>query len=283
MAGVAAYVHCTRRRHRRSPFKHETKLLRLPGESLRDRLDDATSDFAMVALAALAICLAAPQAGRVLYVGIAAAFYPAAIPLHPLGMAVGAMGGLTAAVALVGRRGQKLVDLWLGYRGERFVADVLSSLNGKGWHMFHDVPSAYGNIDHVALGPGGLFAIETKTRRKPANQADGHVVRYDGHKLSWPRGSDEDTLDQAEKNAAWLQNEVEARTGIAARVVPIVTPPGWYVDDGAARRAAEKRPCLVWPSSALPKILGAQHGEWAAGQIDRIAQLLDSRCRNVAI
>ena len=54
--------------------------------------------------------------------------------------------------------------LWkLGSEGESIVSNILMSLEGT-HHIINDVnlPSTYGNIDHIVVGKNGVFAIETK-------------------------------------------------------------------------------------------------------------------------
>jgi hypothetical protein len=55
--------------------------------------------------------------------------------------------------------------------GEREVGRLLGFLDGS-WIVLHSVPfdSASRDIDHLAIGPGGVFAINTK------NHADKHLV-----------------------------------------------------------------------------------------------------------
>src|SRR5258708_7840040 len=52
----------------------------------------------------------------------------------------------------------------LGAGGEEHVGGVLASL-GEDWSVIHDASVGPGNIDHIAIGPGGVFAVETKGRR----------------------------------------------------------------------------------------------------------------------
>jgi hypothetical protein len=64
---------------------------------------------------------------------------------------------------------------WLrGARAEEAVGRALMSLVKDGWTVVHDV-MCYGppNLDHVAWGPSGTFAIETKARRYD----DAHLAR----------------------------------------------------------------------------------------------------------
>jgi Nuclease-related domain len=51
-----------------------------------------------------------------------------------------------------------------GAEGEEVVGGILERLTGDGWHAIHDVAFGRGNIDHIVVGPGGVFTIETKSR-----------------------------------------------------------------------------------------------------------------------
>jgi hypothetical protein len=52
-----------------------------------------------------------------------------------------------------------------GVVGEERVGAVLEDLGAEGWLAVHDVATGRGNVDHIVVGPGGLFTVETKSRR----------------------------------------------------------------------------------------------------------------------
>ncbi len=52
-----------------------------------------------------------------------------------------------------------------GWRGEQKIGRILDGLAPSGWLTLHDLAGRGGNIDHIAIGPSGVFAIETKSRR----------------------------------------------------------------------------------------------------------------------
>jgi hypothetical protein len=93
---------------------------------------------------------------------------------------------------------QKRANYQLGYDGERFVGEELSRLIQLGFEIYHDVPFEGFNIDHVLVGPRGVFIVETKTRRKPVNEAGKKEfkVQFDGKALQWPWGADGYQCDQ---------------------------------------------------------------------------------------
>jgi Nuclease-related domain len=48
-----------------------------------------------------------------------------------------------------------------GIRGEEAVADVLAGLPSSYW-VLHSLSTGHGDVDHVVIGPTGVFALETK-------------------------------------------------------------------------------------------------------------------------
>jgi Nuclease-related domain len=51
-----------------------------------------------------------------------------------------------------------------GAAGERRTARLLGPLERHGWAVLHDlaVPGSRANIDHLVIGPGGVFVIDSK-------------------------------------------------------------------------------------------------------------------------
>ena len=87
--------------------------------------------------------------------------------------------GLRARIAaerLALRRGrswsaarQEAEHRWqLGIEGEKLVGFRLDRLEAVGWRVLHSVPvgDLTADIDHVLIGPGGVFTVNTKHRRK---------------------------------------------------------------------------------------------------------------------
>jgi hypothetical protein len=73
--------------------------------------------------------------------------------------------GALVVMLLVPRRLEPVADRWArGAQGERQVGAILEDL-GPDWHALHDISLGRGNIDHVLVGPGGTFTVETKSHR----------------------------------------------------------------------------------------------------------------------
>lgn len=120
----------------------------------------------------------------------------------------------------------------LGYEGERFVGEELSRLIVLGFEIYHDVPFDGFNIDHILVGPRGVFVVETKTRRKPVNESGNtkFQVHFDGKFLQWPWGADSYGIEQAKNNAKTLATWLNSAAGESVWATPILTLPGWMVD-----------------------------------------------------
>lgn len=70
-----------------------------------------------------------------------------------------------------------------GAKGERRTAKALARLEKRGWFILHDVTvgSRGANIDHVAIGPPGVFVIDTKyTSKKVEVHAD--TLKFGGYR-----------------------------------------------------------------------------------------------------
>jgi hypothetical protein len=69
-----------------------------------------------------------------------------------------------------------------GSQGERATAEVLRRLPGE-WHVLHDVRwpgRARANLDHVVIGPGGVFVVDTKNWSGRVSLSDG-TLRQNGY------------------------------------------------------------------------------------------------------
>jgi hypothetical protein len=84
----------------------------------------------------------------------------------PIALVVGLQLLAIAALLTIGRRTIATMDRRMrGNEAEIHVGTILADMEQKGWRALHDIQTGHGNIDHIAIGPGGLFTIETKSRR----------------------------------------------------------------------------------------------------------------------
>jgi len=123
--------------------------LRAPGQFARERgLELALKPVLIGVLALLTIAVAWSILGL------------RGIPLIPVEL--GAIGAM-----LIGDRlYQDQADRWLrGAEGEKAVGAICAELEADGWYAIHDVSLGRDNVDHILVGPGGIFTIETKSHR----------------------------------------------------------------------------------------------------------------------
>ncbi|MEW6474295.1 MAG: nuclease-related domain-containing protein [Actinomycetota bacterium] len=67
-----------------------------------------------------------------------------------------------------------------GAAGEELTARLLAPLADVGWTVLHDrrVPGSPANIDHLAIGPAGIFVIDTKAWRGELRLLDDGQLWY---------------------------------------------------------------------------------------------------------
>lgn len=172
---------------------------------------------------------------------------------------------------------QTLWNYRLGFDGERVVGEELNQLMADGYRVFHDFPFDGFNIDHVVVGPTGVYAVETKAKRKQTGSNGKKLewqVQYDGKSLMFPlSGPDDRWLDQAARNARSLSKWLSKAVAEDISASPILVLPGWLIDRkarGEVNVLNEKEVRYSFPKtkSPLPPVL-----------IQRIAHQLSEKCR----
>jgi len=183
------------------------------------------------------------------------------------------------AIIWLQRHAQSLIreirNLRLGLLGERVVAERLRELLPLGWEVFHDLPiegrNGKFNLDHVAVGPAGVFVIETKARRKHRNRdgAKFHEVTVEGPDLAFPGGVDHKAVPQAQSSASWLRGFLEEKTGTVFPVTPVVVLPGWFVRVNRAGPVGvfNDKNLITWLRSKPGSELTAQQADLIRRQI----------------
>ena len=125
---------------------------------------------------------------------------------------------------------RRLDQLDLGAAGEIRVAEALDGLKQYGYRVFHDIPEDGYNIDHILIGPGGVFVIETKTRSKHENNRDVQVT-YDGERvLVDGHAPDRDPIKQVNALADHVRDVLRDRADARPHIRPVILYPGWWVE-----------------------------------------------------
>ena len=142
---------------------------RLTGRHVQDGAEHRNTRLATIVLAGAAIPLVAFALG-----------------IRGLDLALPLAAGLAAILVASRTLQPDLARRSRGAQSERKVGAILEEV-GPGWHVLHDISLGRGDIDHVLVGTGGVFTIETKPHRgrfKVDNLDIGMFTQaYDGKKV----------------------------------------------------------------------------------------------------
>jgi hypothetical protein len=158
------------------------------------------------------------------------------------------------------------VENWhIGAEGERKTEKALRRLAKAGWRSVHDIQGRYGNLDHVTVGSGGAYLLESKNLQ-------GVVEIYAGAPRLQRRHDPDAQTDfrrvrqRALHAAARLSENLEQGTGERVWVQAVVVFwsefPAGIVDEGR---------CVFIHGSKLRSWLRARPQRLSADQIERIA------------
>jgi hypothetical protein len=105
------------------------------------------------------------------------------------------------------------IEQWRrGAEGERRTAKELRQLKKSGWQVIHDLADGKGNRDHVVVGPGGIFLLDTKSLTGRVRIADRDTVcveRIDNPHASYRQ---KDMADRVRLAAIRLKKDIERST-----------------------------------------------------------------------
>ncbi len=136
-----------------------------------------------------------------------------------------------------------------GATGEEQVGSLLEQLAGCGWRVIHDVTLGHGNVDHILIGPAGLFTVETKSHPGPVR-----VGRLHGRMIS---------------QAHAQRRALEQVTGM--RVEPLIVFSRAWVDRPLTRRKGVR----VVPARMLIGYLSRQRATLSAEEVEEADRMLD--------
>jgi hypothetical protein len=178
----------------------------------------------------------------------------------PLVAAAGALGQVLATQAglpragLVGLLAAALVGWRLRFRpseqartwqrgahGERHTARLLDRLTRDGYVVFHDlaIPGSPANVDHLVIGPSGVFVIDSKQWTGSVRQGGDGLVWHNHYRL-------ERTLE----TVRWEAETVRRLLG--TRVQPLLCVHGARVQGGGL----EAQGVAIVPAYLLRSALG---------------------------
>jgi hypothetical protein len=174
-------------------------------------------------------------------------------------------GGLLAAAGLgwvLRFRSSSETSAWRrGADGERRTARLLSRLEQRGWVVLHDlaVPGSRANIDHLAIGPGGVVVIDSKQYRGRLQFDPSGLLWHGRHLLTMTLRTARWEADQADEVLGVADVDVDAIVAVHGASVPW----GRVVVSGVTVTPADRVPDLL---QALPPVLAPERVAWLAGR-----------------
>lgn len=143
-----------------------------------------------------------------------------------------------------------------GASAEEHVGALLDGLDPAVWRVIHDASFGHGNVDHILVGPSGVFTVETKSHPGPVR-----VGRLHGA-----------TLRQAQAQ----RDAVERITG--AKVEPLLVFSRAWVDRPQARRKGVR----VLPARMLIGYLQRRAKTLSHGDVEQVSERLETALRDQA-
>lgn len=111
------------------------------------------------------------------------------------------------------------------WAAKKAVGNILKRLNFSGNRVFHDVSVEGNAIDHVVIGPKGVFAINVVAR---AVRGDGrHVAELRNGKLSLDGNQEALAVGDAARNMTLLTGVLSKIVGHRVPVRSVLAIPGW--------------------------------------------------------
>ena len=159
---------------------------------------------------------------------------------------------------------RRVESFFKGARGEERVAGLLAMLPG-GFHVFHDFAVGGHHVDHVVVGPTGIFSVETKSWLGSVTVDENEII-VNGHL------PDRAPVGQATREAAAVQAALRRAGWTIGEVKPVLCfASDTFVD---ARRAVG--PVMVLNAGAAVGWIEAQPKVMSDGDVERIVQLMET-------
>lgn len=155
-----------------------------------------------------------------------------------------------------------------GAEGEEITADYLEFLRREGWYVMHSIElHGGGDIDHLAIGPSGIFVINSK------HYAGARVhAQTDGVFINGARQND--FLERARSDASIASDVISEWTGSNAEVTPVLA----FVKPGAVTGTDRVGDVLVAESKHLVRALKIERERLLPREVRNLGEMVrDSR------
>lgn len=159
---------------------------------------------------------------------------------------------------------RRVESFFKGARGEEHVADLLAGLPA-GYHVFHDFAVGGYHVDHVVVGPPGIFSVETKSWRGPVTVEENEII-VNGHL------PDRAPIGQATREAAAVQAALARAGWTTGEVKPVVC----FASDTFSDTRRAVGAVMVLNAEVAAGWIEAQPKVMSDGDVERIAKLMET-------
>jgi Nuclease-related domain len=153
-----------------------------------------------------------------------------------------------------------------GAKGERHTARLLDRLGRDGYVSFHDLamPNSPANLDHLVLGPSGVFLIDSKQWTGQVHQSSDGLIWHNHYRL-----------DRTLATIGWQAETLGRLLGVP--VAPLVCVHGAHIQHGGLRAQG----VAIVPATLVRSALG--HDQLLSDtDIERFAATARMRLRPAA-
>jgi len=170
-----------------------------------------------------------------------------------LSLVLGALAAVAAGWGLRFKPSPDAVAWRRGAAGEQRTARLLAGLERQGWVVLHDlaIPGSQANLDHLVIGPGGVFVIDSKHYRGRL-QLDGFGRLWHGR---YPLAPTLQAVSFEADQAALVLTDPDVVVVPILAVHGAQVPWGKVVMQGVPVVAARRLPSML---CQLPAVLGPE-------------------------
>ncbi|WP_037640382.1 nuclease-related domain-containing protein [Streptomyces bicolor] len=155
------------------------------------------------------------------------------------------------------RRASEWDSWYVGLEGERRVGRELQRLSAGGWRVLHGVPKANGgDIDHLLIGPGGVFTINTKHHQNASVWVGDTMAKVNG-------GQPVPYAAASKAEAAYAQEVLERHCGFPVPVEPVLV----FVGVASLHRAVTQYAVRIYQEREV-SALAPLSGKLTAEQVE---------------
>lgn len=174
------------------------------------------------------------------------------------------IASLSSVAYFLYRGERRMESFFKGARGEERVAGILKSLPDT-YHLFNDFVAEGCHVDHVVVGPAGVFAIETKFWNGKVSIEEGHIL-IDG------RLPNRSPLVQVLKEARLVKGEL-AKSGWTGSVTPVLA----FASNTFEAKIAENNGVVILNAKDLKESFAIERVVIPAAELERLVRLMETK------